>query len=123
MIDVFLLGRKKFNYSTDGIRNPKYAYRRVKDVQIRSGLWNSMESKKRSSLVFLPTAQLGLEQVPELYSSVNNFERIYDDLLLPYSIFLCKIIIQNLKIYVKELIFINLSLLILRPCKNRELCT
>ena len=122
MIDVFLLGRKKFNYSTDGIRNPKYAYRRVKDVQIRSGLWNSMESKKRSSLVFLPTAQLGLEQVPELYSSVNNFERIYDDLLLPYSIFLCKIIIQNLKIYVKELIFINLSLLILRPCKNRELC-
>ena len=122
MIDVFLLGRKKFNYSTDGIRNPKYAYRRVKDVQIRSGLWNSMESKKRSSLVFLPTAQLGLEQVPELYSSVNNFERIYDDLLLPYSIFLCKIIIQNLKIYVKELIFINLSLLILRPCKNIELC-
>ena len=122
MIDVFLLGRKKFNYSTDGIRNPKYAYRRVKDVQIRSGLWNSMESKKRSSLVFLPTAQLGLEQVPELYSSVNNFERIYDDLLLPYSIFLCKIIIQNLKIYVKELIFINLSLLILRPCENRELC-
>ena len=122
MIDVFLIGRKKFNYSTDGIRNPKYAYRRVKDVQIRSGLWNSMESKKRSSLVFLPTAQLGLEQVPELYSSVNNFERIYDDLLLPYSIFLCKIIIQNLKIYVKELIFINLSLLILRPCKNIELC-
>ena len=76
-------------------------------MQIRSGLWNNMESKKRSSLVFLLTAQLGLEQVPELYSSVNNFERIYDDLLLPYSIFLCKIIIQNLKI---------------RPCKNRELC-
>ena len=72
-------------------------------MQIRSGLWNSMESKKRSSLVFLPTAQLGLEQVPELYSTVNNFERIYDDLLLPYSIFLCKIIIQNLKIYVKDL--------------------
>ena len=72
-------------------------------MQIRSGLWNSMESKKRSSLVFLPTAQLGLEQVPELYSSVNNFERIYDDLLLPYSILLCKIIIQNLKIYVKDL--------------------
>ena len=107
---------------SDGTTNPKYAYRRVKDVQIRSGLWNSMESKKRSSLVFLPTAQLGLEQVPELYSSVNNFERIYDDLLLPYSIFLCEIIIQNLKIYVKDLIFINLSLLILRPCKNIELC-
>ena len=87
VIDVFLLGRKKFNYLTDGTTNPKYAYRRAKDVQIRSGLWNSMESKKRSSLVFLPTAQLGLEQVLELYSSVNNFECIYDDFSLTQSFF------------------------------------
>ena len=63
-VEVFLLGRKKFDYiseppvSTDS----KFADWRVEDAQIRSCLWNSMESKISSSLVFLPTAKLVWEQ-------------------------------------------------------------
>ena len=79
-VEVFLLGRKKFDYiseppvSTDS----KFADWRAEDAQIRSCLWNSMESKINSSLVFLPTAKLVWEQAKELYSSVNNLKQIYD---------------------------------------------
>ena len=58
--------------------DPKFADWRAKDAQIRSCLWNSMESKINCSLVFLPTAQLVWEQVKELYSGVNNLKLIYD---------------------------------------------
>ena len=57
---------------------PKFADWRVEDAQIRSFLWNSMESKISCSLVFLPTAKLVWEQVKELYFGVNNLKRIYD---------------------------------------------
>ena len=55
-----------------------YADWRAKDAQIRSCLWNSMESKISCSLVFLPTANLVWEQAKELSSGVNNLKRIYD---------------------------------------------
>ena len=55
-----------------------YADWRAKDAQIRSCLWNSMESKISCSLVFLPTAKLVWEQAKELSSGVNNLKRIYD---------------------------------------------
>jgi len=56
----------------------KYADWRVEDAQIRSFLWNSMESKISCSLVFLSTAKLVWEQAMELYFGVNNLKRIYD---------------------------------------------
>lgn len=80
-VEVFLLGRKKFDYmiseppvSTDS----KFADWRTEDAQIRICLWNSMESKISSSLVFLPTVKLVWEQTKILYSGVNNLKRIYD---------------------------------------------
>ena len=60
-VEVFLLGRKKFDYmiSESPISmDSKFADWRAKDAQIRSCLWNSMESKINSSLVFLPTTKL-----------------------------------------------------------------
>ena len=78
---MFLLGRKKFDYviseppvSTDS----KFADWRIEDAQIRICLWNGMESKISSSLVFLPIAKLVWEQTKKLYSKVNNLKRIYD---------------------------------------------
>ena len=56
----------------------KFADWRAEDAQIRSCLWNSMESKINCSLVFLPTAKLDWEQAKELYSGVNNLKQIYD---------------------------------------------
>ena len=56
----------------------KFANWRAEDAQIRSCLWNSMESKINCSLVFLPTAQLVWKQAKELYSGVNNLKWIYD---------------------------------------------
>ena len=50
----------------------KFANWRAEDAQIRSCLWNSMESKISCSLVFLPTAKLVSEQAKELYYGVNN---------------------------------------------------
>ena len=60
-VEVFLLGRKKFDYVIKEPpipTEPKFADWRVEDAQIRSFLWNSMESKISCSLVFLPTAKL-----------------------------------------------------------------
>ena len=60
-VEVFLLGRKKFDYVIKEPpipTEPKFADWRVEDAQIRSFLWNSMESKISRSLVFLPTAKL-----------------------------------------------------------------
>ena len=60
-IEVFLLGRKKFDYviSEPSVpTDPKFANWRAEDAQIRSCLWNSMQSKISCSLVFLPTAKL-----------------------------------------------------------------
>ena len=60
-VEVFLLGRKRFDYV---IKEPpvptdtKFADWRGEDAQIRSCLWNSMESKISCSLVFLPTTKL-----------------------------------------------------------------
>ena len=60
-VEVFLLGRKRFDYV---IKEPpvptdtKFADWRAEDAQIRSCLWNSMESKISCSLVFLPTTKL-----------------------------------------------------------------
>ena len=74
-------GRKKFDYvisEPPGPTDPKFANWRAEDAQIRSHLWNSMESKINCSLVFLPTAKLVWEQAKELYSGVNNLKRIYD---------------------------------------------
>ena len=58
--------------------DPKFADWKATDAQIRSCLWNSMESKISCSLVFLPTTKLVWKQVKELYSGVNNLKRIYD---------------------------------------------
>ena len=61
VVELFLLGRKKFDYvikEPPVPTNPKFADWRVEDAQIRSCLWNSMESKISCSLVFLPTAKL-----------------------------------------------------------------
>ena len=80
-VEVFLLGRKKFDYvikEPPVPTDPKFADWRAEDAQIRSCLWNSMESKISCSLVFLPTAKLVWEQAKELYSGVNNLKRIYD---------------------------------------------
>ena len=80
-VEVFLLGRKKFDYvikEPPVPTDPKFADWRVEDAQIRSCLWNSKVSKISCSLVFLPTAKLVWEQAKELYSSVNNLNRIYD---------------------------------------------
>ena len=78
---MFLLGRKKFDYmnseppiSTDS----KFADWRVEDEQIKSCLWNSMESKISCNLVFLVTAKLVWKPAKELYSGVNNLKWIYD---------------------------------------------
>ena len=60
-VEVFLLSRKKFDYVINEPPvpiDPKFANWRAKDAQIRSFLWNSMESKISCSLVFLPTAKL-----------------------------------------------------------------
>ena len=80
-VEVFLLGRKKFDYVINEPPvpiDPKFANWRAEDAQIRSCLWNSKESKISCSLVFLPTAKLFWEQAKELYSSVINLKRIYD---------------------------------------------
>ena len=61
VVEVFLLGRKKFDYVINEPpvpTDPKFADWRAEDAQIRSCLWNSMESKISCSLVFLPTAKL-----------------------------------------------------------------
>ena len=61
-VEVFLLGRKKFDYVINEPlvpTNPKFVVDwRAEGAQIRSCLWNSMESKISCSLVFLPTAKL-----------------------------------------------------------------
>ena len=60
-VEVFLLGRKKFDYvikEPPVPTDPKFADWRAKDAQIRSCLWNSMDFKFSCSLVFLPTAKL-----------------------------------------------------------------
>ena len=78
---MFLLGRKKFDYMISEppvSMDSKFGDWRAEDAQIRSCLWNSMESKINSSLVFLPTAKLVWEQAKELYSGVNNLKQIYD---------------------------------------------
>ena len=74
-VEVFLLGRKKFDYMIQEPPIPtdlKFADWRAEVAQIRSCLWNSMESKISCSLVFLPTAKLVWEQANELYSGVNT---------------------------------------------------
>ena len=61
VVEVFLLGRKKFNYVLKEPTIPtdlKFADWRAEDAQIRSCLWNSMDFKFSCSLVFLPTAKL-----------------------------------------------------------------
>ena len=80
-VEVFLRGRKKFDYVINEPpipTDPKFADWRVEDSQIRSCLWNSKESKISCSLVFLTTAKLLWEQAKELYSGVNNLKWIYD---------------------------------------------
>ena len=75
------LGRKEFDYVISEppvSADSKYTDWRVEDAQIRSCLWNSMESKIICSLVFLPTAKLVWEQAKEFYTGVNNLKRIYD---------------------------------------------
>ena len=78
---MFLLGRKKFDYMISEplvSMDSKFADWRAEDAQIRSCLWNGMESKINGSLVFLPTAKLVWEQAKELYFGVNNLKQIYD---------------------------------------------
>ena len=68
-LEVFLLGRKKFDYVINKPPvpiDPKFADWRADDAQSRSCLWNSMESKINCSLVFLPTTKLVLEQARNL---------------------------------------------------------
>ena len=64
-VEVSLLARKKFDYvikEPPVPTDPKFADWKVEDAQIRSCLWNSMESKISCSLVFFPTAKLVWEQ-------------------------------------------------------------
>ena len=71
----FSFGRKNFAYLNDDFSptmDPKCADWRVEDAQIRSYLWNSMESKKSCSQVFFPTTKLVREQAQELNSGVNS---------------------------------------------------
>ena len=80
-VEVFLLGRKKFDYVINEphvFTDSKFGDWRAKDAQVRSCLWNSMESKISCSLVFLPIAKLVWEQAKELYFGVNNLNWIYD---------------------------------------------
>ena len=96
----------------------KVADWRAKDAQIRSCLWNSIESKISCSLVFLPTIKLVWEQAKELYSGVNNLKQIYDlhqnDFSLSLSDMSLETIIKSLKVYLKNSIFISLSPLMLK---------
>ena len=80
-VEVFLLGRKKFDYVINEphvFTDSKFGDWRAKDAQVRSCLWNSMESKISCSLVFLPIAKLVWEQAKELYFGANNLNWIYD---------------------------------------------
>ena len=80
-VEVFLLGRKKFDYVINEPRvfmDSKFGDWRAKDAQVRSCLWNSMESKISCNLVFLLTAKLVWKPAKELYSGVNNLKWIYD---------------------------------------------
>ena len=55
-VEVFLLGRKKFDYvikEPPVPTDPKFADWRAEDAQIRSCLWNNMESKINCSFGFL----------------------------------------------------------------------
>ena len=120
-VEVFLLGRKKFDYMIKEPPvpiDPKFADWRAEDAQIRSCLWNSIESKISCSLVFLPTIKLVWEQAKELYSGVNNLKQIYDlhqnDFSLSLSDMSLETIIKSLKVYLKNSIFISLSPLMLK---------
>ena len=80
-VEVFLLGRKKFDCVINEPRvftDSKFGDWRAKDAQVRSCLWNSMESKISCNLVFLLTAKLVWKPAKELYSGVNNLKWIYD---------------------------------------------
>ena len=73
MHNVYLLGRKKFDYVVSDplvSMDSKYVDQREEDAQIRSCLWNSMKSKITCSFVFLPIVKLVWEQAMELYSSI-----------------------------------------------------
>lgn len=80
-----------------------------------------MESKISYNLVFLPTTKLVWQLVQELYSDVNNLTVFMTFIKITFikMIFPRKIIMQNLRVPVKNSIFTSPFLQILKPCKNR----